>query len=143
MSDPELLREVARWLRFASEDLHAAETLSREKEFIPRHVCWLAQQAAEKALKGALVSQRIEFPFRHDLDVLRNLLPDGWEVRRKHPDLAELTEWAIEARYPGDWPDPTAEDAQKACLEAQAVYECVITDLQRHGIHIDHPQSDQ
>jgi HEPN domain-containing protein len=134
MSSTELLAEVRRWLRFAREDLNGAETLLADEGFVPRHVCWLAQQAAEKALKGALASQEIPFPFRHDLDALRNLLPDGWEVKRQHPDLAELTEWAVEARYPGDWPDATVEDARRAAVQARAVYDCVIADLLRHGI---------
>jgi len=137
MSSSELLAEVRRWLRFAAEDLHAAETLLTDETFIPRHACWLAQQAAEKALKGALASQGIQFPFRHDLDALRNLLPDGWEVKRQQPDLAELTEWAVEARYPGDWPDPTVQDAQRAAKQARAVYDCVVADLERHGVQID------
>jgi len=75
MSSTELLAEVRRWLRFAREDLDGAETLLADEGFVPRRVCWLAQQAAEKALKGALASQEIPFPFRHDLDALRNLLP--------------------------------------------------------------------
>ncbi len=54
MSSSELLDEVRRWLRFAREDLEAAETLLNEEGYVPRHVCWLAQQAVEKALKGAL-----------------------------------------------------------------------------------------
>ena len=48
----------------------------------PRHACWLSQQAAEKALKAALVLERVEFPFTHDLDALRNLLRCGGITRR-------------------------------------------------------------
>lgn len=134
MSSSELLDEVRRWLRFAREDLETAETLLDEEGCVPRHVCWLAQQAAEKALKGALASQQIQFPFRHDLDALRNLLPDDWAIKQRQPDLAELTEWAVEARYPGDWPDATVEDARRAAAQARAICECVVADLARHGI---------
>lgn len=137
MSAPDLIDEVRRWLRFASEDLEAAESLSGEAGSRPRHVCWLAQQAAEKALKGALTSQQIPFPFRHDLDALRNLLPEGWGVKGRHPDLAELTEWAVEARYPGDWPEASVEDARRAVKQARAVYECLMADLGVHGVQID------
>lgn len=136
MSSSELLAEVRRWLRFAREDLEGAEALLADSGFVPRHVCLLAQQAAEKALKGALTSQQIPFPHRHDLDALRNLLPDGWGVKRQKPDLAELTEWAVEARYPGDWPDATAEEARRAAKEARQVYEYVGADLVRHGVDL-------
>ena len=137
MSDSELLNDVRRWLRFAREDLEVAEALSSEARFPPRHVCWLAQQAAEKALKGALSSQQIPFPFRHDLDALRNLLPENWHVRIRCPDLAELTEWAVEARYPGDHPEATLDDARRAAEQGRSVYENVTRDLATHGIQID------
>lgn len=136
MSSSELLHEVRHWLRFAREDLEAAEAMLVEDRFIPRHVCWLAQQAAEKALKGALTSEQIAFPFRHDLDALRNLLPEGWQVKVQHRDLAELTEWAVEARYPGDWPDATASHARRATDQARGVYESVAKDLAARGIEL-------
>jgi hypothetical protein len=82
------------------------------------------------------VSESVSFPFRHDLDALRNLLPAGWLVKTEHPDLAELTEWAVEARYPGDWPDPTVQDAQRAAAKARAVYESISADLIQHGIRL-------
>jgi HEPN domain-containing protein len=132
MSDPELHAEVRRWLRFAREDLEAAENARSRMAAgspVPRHICWMAQQAAEKALKAALISLQIEFPFSHDLDLLRNLLPGNWKVTQSHPDLASLTEWAVEARYPGDWPDATEQDAHYAADEARAVFESVRTDL--------------
>lgn len=45
MSDPELIVEATRWLRFAREDLGTAEHMLAEGSFVPRHICWLAQQA--------------------------------------------------------------------------------------------------
>jgi putative DNA methylase len=55
---------------------------------------------------------------------LRNLIPAGWQVKDEHPDLAGLTEWAVEAgilsakagkvrllrrdELPSDW-DPTKD----------------------------------
>jgi HEPN domain-containing protein len=125
--------EVQRWLRFASEDLAAAEHLLNQSEAIPRHACWLAQQAAEKALKAVLVFLQIDFPRRHDLDALRNLIPTGWQLTAEHSDLASLTEWAVEARYPGDWPDVVEADAQRAFEQARAVCESVRRDLALHG----------
>ncbi len=138
MSSAEIRAEVERWIRFSREDLSAAEALLDGAGFVPRHVCWLAQQATERALKGALISQQIRFPFRHDLDALRNLLPNDWEVKRRHADLAELTEWAVEARYPGDWADATAEDATRATAQARGVYESVIADIRRHDVPSEH-----
>lgn len=134
MKENQRADEARRWLRFAQEDLQTAQSLAEQPEFIPRHVCWLAQQAAEKALKAALVLEGIDFPYRHDLDALRNLLPEGWSVKAQCPDLAELTEWAVEARYPGDWPEATTLDARKALAQAQEVLRAIGEDLAQRGL---------
>jgi HEPN domain-containing protein len=108
-----------------------------QRAIAPRHACWLAQQAAEKALKAVLVFLQIDFPWRHDLDALRQLIPDGWHLKDELPDLASLTEWAVEARYPGDWPDATAADALAAVEQARTVWQAVCSDLARHNFAVD------
>jgi len=133
MSEPERWAEAQRWLTYAREDLLAAETLLAQPAIAPRHVCWLAQQAAEKALKAVLVLLDIDFPKRHDLDALRNLVPAGWNLKAAVPDLAELTEWAVEARYPGDWGEATIADARVAVREARRVWDALRCDLAERG----------
>ena len=134
MSAADPIEEAHRWLRFAHEGLRAAEALLQQSDSIPRHVCWLAQQAAEKALKAVLVFLQIDFPKTHDLDALRNLIPDGWRLKPDHPDLASLTEWAVEARYPGDWPEAVERDARLAVEKARAIWVSVGEDLARRGL---------
>ncbi len=102
--------EAQRWLRFAREDLMAAEALLGQAHAYPRHACWLAQQSAEKTLKAALIFLQIEFPFTHDLDRLRELLPAGWRIKTEQPQLFSLSVWAVEARYPGDAPEAVEAD---------------------------------
>ena len=134
MNDPDLVaREALRWLRFSEEDLSVALRLLSGSPSAPRHACWLSQQAAEKALKAVLVLEEVEFPFTHDLDALRNLLPGSWSVRATHPDLAELTEWAVETRYPGDWPEHTDADATRAISQARSVHDSVAAEFRRRG----------
>lgn len=138
MSDPDpRVREALRWLRFSKEDLDVAQRLLTGLPPAPRHVCWLSQQAAEKALKAALVLESIEFPFTHDLDALRNLLPDDWSARTEHPDLAELTEWAVEMRYPGEWPEATRADGTRAESQARGVHDFVSAEFRRRGVSIE------
>ena len=137
MNEAEHLMETQRWLRYAREDLAGAETLLEQRVIVPRHICWLAQQAAEKALKAILVFLALDFPRRHDLDALRNLVPNDWQVKTEHADLATLTEWAVEARYPGDWPDATEADARAAVEQARAVGESIQADFLRHGFTIE------
>jgi len=137
MNEAERMAEVQRWLRYAREDLATAEAVLGQRGIVPRHACWLAQQAAEKALKAVLVFLQIDFPWRHDLDALRNLIPDGWQLKAAHPDLASLTEWAVEARYPGDWPEATEADACAAVQQARAVWASVCADLEQHDFNLE------
>lgn len=134
MSEPEHRAETRRWLRYAEEDLQAAETSMLVSGVRPRHVCWLAQQATEKALKAILILEQLEYPRRHDLDLLFTLIPIGWSVRNEQVDLARLTEWSMEARYPGDWADATDGDARMATRTAHAVVDAVARDLAKRGI---------
>jgi HEPN domain-containing protein len=129
-SGHERLKDVRRWLRYAREDLRAAEAAIRDPEQVPRIACFLAQQSAEKALKTVLVALRIRFPRQHDLDALRLLIPEDWAVAREPLELARLTVWAIEARYPGDLPDAAEDDAKEAVGIARAVYDLVSDDLE-------------
>ena len=132
MNATDRLVETVRWLRYAEEDLTTAETLLRSPHVIPRHVCWFAQQASEKALKAILVFLQIDFPRTHDLDALRNLVPDSWQFKEACPDLASLTQWAVEARYPGDWPTATNAEADTAVEQARIVWESISTELTQH-----------
>lgn len=133
MSEADPGAEARRWLGYARDDLAAAELLLNQPGVPPRYACFQAQQAAEKAIKVVLVYLQLDYPKRHDLDFLRDLVPEGWRVKTDHPDLARLTEWAVEARYPGDWADPTAADASRAVEQARAVVASVARDLVEHG----------
>ncbi|MBI4626106.1 MAG: HEPN domain-containing protein [Verrucomicrobia bacterium] len=114
--------EAERWLRYAREDLRTAQALLRDPEsLIPRHACWLAQQATEKAIKTLFVRAQIDFPRTHDLDLLWSKLPAATRAAIQSDALAELSEWAVESRYPGDWPDADAADARAAVAAAANV----------------------
>ena len=96
--------------------------------------CWLCQQAAEKAVKAALVLEKIRFPRTHDLDALLDMLPETWPIKSRHVTLSELTAWMVNARYPGDWPEPTCGGAVGARSTARSVCELVATEFGRRGI---------
>jgi len=140
MSAPESLLEARRWLRFAHEDMRLAEMLLREERGAPRHICWLAQQAAEKAIKAVLVFLQVDFPKSHDLDALRILVPDGWGIKSVYPDLADLAEWAVEARYPSDWPEAALPEAREAVEKARAMLNSAVDDLRGRGLVFDDGQ---
>ncbi len=119
MSDPETQTFVQSWFRYAHEDLSAARATS----VAARIRCFHAQQAAEKALKGALTFLAIEAPRRHDLNYLSGLLPAAWATRQPATELEWLTRWALDQRYPGDAPDATESDAERALGLATTIVE--------------------
>lgn len=65
--------EAHRWLATAEEDLLGATAMLERDDVAPRLACFLAQQAAEKALKARLIGRGIAFPRLHDLLALRAL----------------------------------------------------------------------
>ena len=123
--------EAKRWPEYAETDLRAAHTLLESGEFFPRQVCFLSQQCGEKAIKAILVFEEVNFPKNHDLDRLRDLIPDGWKFKEAFPDLAELTIWAVEARYPGDTPDVLETEARETLHLAKSVFDAVKAELEQ------------
>jgi len=122
--------DVNVWMEYAQTDLRAAYALLDSGDFFPRQICFLAQQCAEKSLKAILVFENMPVPKSHDLDRLRDLIPDGWEVTEKFPDLAELTIWSVESRYPGDTPDVVEYEARETLLLAEMVFDAVKAELE-------------
>ncbi|MGC8633407.1 MAG: HEPN domain-containing protein [Candidatus Limnocylindrales bacterium] len=123
------LGEARQWLVRAEEDLTGATAMFERDDVAPRLACFLAQQAAEKALKARLIMRGVAFPRIHDLLALRALLPPGAPPGLGAADLAALSAWAVEARYPGDLPDATATDARTAIVGARAILDVARNEL--------------
>jgi len=117
MSDPtDPLARVAR----SDGDYQLARAVLRRKRPLFGHVCFLAQQCAEKSLKALLVAKGQTFPRTHDLVLLANLnTQTGVLLPVASADLRELTRHAVVTRYPGH--DPTPEDAREALTTARAI----------------------
>lgn len=128
--------EARRWMSYAKSDLDAAYTLLEKGEFFPRQICFMSQQAGEKALKAILVYLGTNFPKTHDLDLIRELIPIGWKVKEKFPQLYDLSIWAVESRYPGHTPDVTEGEARETLQLAKTVFEAVAAELEER-IHQD------
>ena len=117
------------WLRYAFEDLVVASQTGIVSQILPRHACFHAQQAAEKAIKAALVYEGAEVPRIHDLNRLADMLPPGWQLGVTAEELYRLTLWIPESRYPGDWTPPTDDDAQHALEQARIVVDTIAARL--------------
>jgi HEPN domain-containing protein/predicted nucleotidyltransferase len=135
MSDSVRMEDVRRWLRHSEEDLAEAEAVLARAASAPRHAGWLAQQSAEKALKAALILLNVDPPRTHDLNALWELLPADWGVPpASFPELKRLGDLAVEARYPGEWPEPSIGDARVAVHRARSILDSLRAGFARHGI---------
>lgn len=124
-------------MRYAAEDLELGERLAVDGAVSPRFACWYFQQAAEKALKAALALEGIAFSYTHDLDALCDIMPDSWFLGEERPDLSDLTALAVETRYPGQWAEPTAEDARRAGADARLAFSLVDAGFRRRGVVVE------
>lgn len=124
--------EALRWLSFAIGDLEAARS-HRGHHVRPRIVAFEAQQAAEKALKAALILEGIEPRRTHDLEELRERLPAGWRVKARFSGLARLSDYAAESRYPDDLDPVTPIQSATAVRQAIAILKSIRADFERRG----------
>ncbi|MCE9612845.1 MAG: HEPN domain-containing protein [Lentisphaerae bacterium] len=89
------------WLRHAHSDLVLAG-MRKSKRLLYEHLCFHAQQAAEKSIKAVLVHHGIQIPRSHDLAYLMGMLPGAVRIPPSLIELPILTKYAVQQRYPGE-----------------------------------------
>jgi HEPN domain-containing protein len=109
-----------RWMSFAKSDLKLAKS-GHLPGIRLESLCCLTQQAAEKSLKAVLMNKKIHFPKTHQIQVLIELLPPGILIPTSVKEAAELSEYAVEGRYPQNFEDVTKKEYLSALKKARAV----------------------
>jgi HEPN domain-containing protein len=117
---PDELALARGWFLKAESDLTTANRMV-ESDGPYDTACFHAQQAVEKYLKGLLAFRGQPFHSTHNLEELQHLgeaLP-AWPLAGL--DLAELSSYAVEARYDFEfWPDHrTAQEALELAREVR------------------------
>jgi len=106
---------IQAWMQRARSDLQLGRVALRSKGVLPEDACFHAQQCAEKALKALLLRLGVDFPKTHAIDVLLDLLKaSGDEIPAGVDEAFALTEYAVQARYPGEWQPVTQAEARRA-----------------------------
>lgn len=99
-------------------------------EILPEDAAFHAQQCTEKALKGLLTFLEIPFPRTHVLEVLLDLLKkNGVDIPVSVDESFELTQYAVQTRYPGEWEPVDKGEARRALERAGLVLNWVETQL--------------
>lgn len=97
---------IARWLKFAEEDLIIANDIFIGNHPIYRSVCFQCQQSVEKYLKAYLIKLDVKIVKTHDIEHLLNMLAgydsgvDKFQTLTNH-----FTNYAVTYRYPDDFED--------------------------------------
>ncbi len=128
-------RDALVWLGFAIGDLEAARSRAG-RQVRPRIVAFHAQQSAEKAIKAALVLVGVDPPRTHDLNDLRNRLPNDWRLKRSPADLGRLSAFATDSRYPDDIRPVSPIESATAVRQAIAVVRVVREDFEHRGVSV-------
>lgn len=114
------------WFQKADEDERSINAIL-SGDGSPSTVCFLAQQMAEKYLKGLLVFRQKSFSKVHDLLELETLLLEIQpNINTIHAQLELLNRYYIETRYPGDYPQFSLTEARQAYTAAQEVKNFVL-----------------
>ncbi len=116
-------RELVRqWLEKAEDDWRLSHRLAMDSEPYAEATAFHAQQAVEKYIKAFLTWHQLEFPKTHDI---KRLLKLGGEcdprLTQELSDAADLTAYAVEYRYPGEYPPVTTDEATRAVAMADRV----------------------
>lgn len=117
--DQEFAKE---WLHKAKNDLLSAKAVLDSEYGITDVPCFHAQQMVEKSLKGLLTWHGISFGRTHDLMVLLadvvKIVPGFDDMR---PVCEELSEFAVDVRYPGGISEPPEGEAERFVAEAESI----------------------
>ena len=117
------------WLRTAIGDLAAARALLAVAAVAPRQAAYLAQQAAEKAIKATIALEGREPPLTHDLLFLLGRSPAEAGLRVVLVDVVALSGAQAVARYPQpDEPPYDFEEAEHLVADASRL----VTAVQAH-----------
>ena len=117
-----LTEYVKNWFNRADDDLALIETILKDDNFPANPVCFHAQQAAEKYLKGFLAYNDLHARKIHDLEALTK---DCAKIDKSFETLQDnaqfLNQFYIESRYPDDYIKFSRDDAKRACEAATKI----------------------
>jgi HEPN domain-containing protein len=77
-------------------------------------LCYQIQQAVEKALKALLIYFNIEPEFTHNIGILLNEIEKHTEIPENIRVSTDLTKFAVQTRYPGEYDRITKTEYEKS-----------------------------
>jgi len=114
------------WLKRANSNLIRSKSISGGEGVFLEDSCFDAQQCVEKSFKALCINHDIEFPQTHSISYLISLLINsGIKIPKKIMNSAQLSDYSVETRYPGDYDEVTFEEYNEVVKIADDVYSWV------------------
>jgi len=101
------------WLARAKSSYELSKATISNNIFF-EDLCYQIQQSVEKAFKGLLIYYGAEPEFTHNLGVLIFELEKYTEITERIKDAMDLTNYAVQTRYPGSYDVVTKEEYERA-----------------------------
>jgi HEPN domain-containing protein len=123
------------WFKRAKSNLARAELGRKTPDILYEDLCFDAQQAAEKALKGIMIFLEINTPKTHSIGYLLRLIEESGKVQvpESLKEAVILTDYAVTTRYPGDWEPIDEAEYKQAVFLAQEVYRWALSRTSQAG----------
>jgi HEPN domain-containing protein len=111
------------WLKKGERDLlTATHELSFGKDAVTESACFHCQQAVEKFIKGYMVFLDIEVTKTHEIgELITKCQGKDVEIAKFKEKADNLTDYAVEIRYPEAPEAPALEEAQEALKVAESI----------------------
>lgn len=123
-----LTEYVKNWFLRAEDDLAVIEKIINEENISPNSVCFHAQQAGEKYLKGFLANHALHVRKIHSLEAL---ITQCISIDSTFEELLEsasiLDQFYIESRYPDDYIEFSLAQARAGYEEAKKIKATVLS----------------
>ncbi|GAB6286508.1 MAG: HEPN domain-containing protein [Methanoregula sp.] len=111
------------WLLRPQSNLDRARAGKVRTTILYEDLCFDCQQAVEKSLKALLIAHDVESPHTHIIaHLLETLEQNRIPVPGDMKSSADLTEYAVQTKYPRLYEPVTEEDYREALTVAECVH---------------------
>ncbi|MEW5692114.1 MAG: HEPN domain-containing protein [Candidatus Hydrogenedentota bacterium] len=131
MNQDEIIKDlVNKWIKKADKDFLTAERELSFEDPVTEAVCFHCQQVVEKYLKAFLIYYQIYFTKTHKIvDLLELCATIDPSFKEELKEADNLTDYAVEVRYPDILLEPGVEDAREALEMAKKVKKFVLNKI--------------
>ena len=112
------------WIKRAKQSYYVAKAVIDEDDCY-EDLCYQAQQAVEKALKGLIIFYGVEHEHTHVIKKLITELKKHTVVDKEVEQANSLTDYAIKTKYPDDYDEISKAEYDQAIMIAKYCIEWV------------------